>query len=155
MKNDGNGNFGEHVLIGFGDSSAVDGSIEVTDVNGDSQLDILVLAISGDGSRISWHENTDGRGAFGAPSTIVELPGYEQRSMFLGDLDADGDKDVLFASSDAITWHDNLDGFGNFSTAKVIRSDSGANEVVAGDLDGDGDLDVLLKDDRHGYYRLA
>ena len=110
-------------------------------------MDIVLLANSRDGSKITWYENTDGRGVFGAPSTIVELASDDQRSMFIGDLDADGDKDVLVASSDAITWHDNLDGLGNFSTAKVIRSDSGANEVVAGDLDGDGDLDVLLKDD--------
>jgi hypothetical protein len=63
--------------------------------------------------------------------------------VFAGDVDGDGDMDVLSTSSPGvIVWYEN-DGSQNFSVHVVFRYADNANSVFAGDVDGDCDLDVL------------
>ena len=61
-----------------------------------------------------------------------------------GDLDGDGDTDVLSASSGdhKIAWHEN-DGAGHFTSRTITTDAQWANSVTTADLDGDGDMDVL------------
>ena len=62
-----------------------------------------------------------------------------------GDLDADGDLDVVGVTSDGqIVVYDN-DGDGGFSAATSIFNTAGFDfsSVVTADLDGDGDLDII------------
>ncbi len=63
----------------------------------------------------------------------------------VGDLDGDGDLDVLSPSraNDKIVWYPN-DGAGNFGEQQTIGDQVGdVRSVHVGDLDGDGNLDVL------------
>lgn len=79
-------------------------------------------------------------------------------SVFSGDLDGDGDADVLSASKgdNSINWHENNDGYGNFLSPETINSNAAdASSVYAADIDGDGDLDVLSAsegDDKIAWY---
>jgi len=63
----------------------------------------------------------------------------------IGDLDGDGDLDVLSASftDNRVDWYAN-DGKGNFSDQRPINTLAlGAFDISVGDLDSDGDLDVV------------
>ncbi len=96
---------------------------------------------------VIWYENIDGNGTFAPPhliSDVEQLP----RTAQAGDLDGDGDADVVTAggTEDKVSWYENLDGFGNFAPRQVIAFDiagpsSFAHHLV--DVDGDQDLDIL------------
>jgi hypothetical protein len=68
------------------------------------------------------------------------------RTVFAGDVDADGDVDVLSGSflDDKIAWYENTDGDGTFGAQQVIsNAPDGPHSVFGADLDGDRDMDVL------------
>ena len=91
------------------DATAVDSA----DVDGDGDLDIL--SASRDDDKIAWYENqvgesgADGDG-FGA-GQVITTSVDAARSVAVGDLDGDGDLDVLSASKndDKIAWYENTD----------------------------------------------
>jgi hypothetical protein len=60
---------------------------------------------------------------FGPQQIISEIPNSFPKRIFSADIDGDGDKDILDASSgdDEIGWYENLDGFGSFSTRHLIK----------------------------------
>jgi len=97
-------------------------------------------------SSLAWHEN-DGVGNFGSRHVITEFDHWDEDDvvpLFVADVDADGDMDVLSAFWDEITWYDNRDGAGNFSPPRTISTDAWyARSVLTADLDGDGDADTL------------
>ena len=91
---------------------------------------------------IAWYEN-DGSGNFIAThsiTTAIDGP----MSVYVEDVDGDGDLDVLSASNTdtQVAWYQN-DGAGNFTMHSITTSASGVTGVAATDLDGDGDVDVL------------
>ena len=68
------------------------------------------------------------------------------QSVIAADIDADGDADIVSASShdDRIAWYENLDGQGSFGPQRTITTDAnGAQSVQVADIDGDGDTDIL------------
>ena len=119
-------------------------SVYAGDLDGDRDLDV-VSASWGDDYKIAWYENTDGQGSFG-PQQVISTEVVKPWSVYAGDLDGDGDLDVLSASDEdnKIAWYENTDGRGSFGPQQVITTEEdSASSVYAGDLDGDGDLDVL------------
>jgi fibronectin type 3 domain-containing protein len=150
---DGEGAFGPQQVI----SNIADGAFSVysADIDGDGDMDVLSASVYDD--KIAWYENTDGVGGFGSPQIITTLADIAY-SVFTGDLDNDGDLDVLSASreNDRIAWYENTDGQGTFGSQQVISNTAdGARSVFSLDLDGDGDLDVLsgsLYDDKIAWY---
>ncbi|PVW14567.1 T9SS type A sorting domain-containing protein [Marixanthomonas spongiae] len=69
------------------------------------------------------------------------------KSIYVIDLDGDGDLDLIFGSSNVginkIGWYENL-GEGQFSDLKIIDNEAeDITDVYADDIDGDGDIDVL------------
>lgn len=118
-------------------------STYAADLDGDGDVDVLSASAIDD--QISWYENGDGAGGFG-PRQLISNLADGATSVFAGDLDGDGDVDVLSASEldDEIAWYENLDGAGSFGAQQVISLlADGAASVFAADVDGDGDLDVL------------
>lgn len=138
---DGLGTFSALRLI----SNQFMGPIDIitADLDGDTDLDIAVT--SDVDNILSWFENTDGQGTFG-PQQIVTTVFANGRSVVAGDIDGDGDVDLVSASQNntTIVWFENLDGLGGFNSGNIIENSSdGFTEISIADLDNDGDLDVL------------
>ena len=113
----------------------------LADIDGDNDNDVLVAA----SNNLTWLENTDGNGSFGALHVIVQSVNCACR-VFALDFDNDGDLDVLSASTynDHVFWNENLDGRGAFSPAKIISNQTfHVDAIFPVDLDMDGDIDVL------------
>ena len=147
--NDGYGNYtwdgAEHPL---GETSTHIRALAVGDLDGDGDPDI---AAGNSGSRSGEHNIiylNDGAGGFG-PEAIKTLPGDPDNtnSIVLGDLDGDGNLDIVVGNS-------GLDGRRNFIFLNGGAADftSGrsfgddrfrTNHLALTDWDGDGDVDII------------
>lgn len=81
----------------------------------------------------------------------ISLQAEYAQSVFAGDIDNDGDLDVLSASAhdDKIAWYENVNGLGQFGDPQVISTIADfARMVIAADLDGDGDLEAITASSR-------
>ncbi|WP_034259916.1 T9SS type A sorting domain-containing protein [Altibacter lentus] len=126
-------------------SNTLDGPISVyaADLDGDLDQDVAVANFTGDS--IVWFENTNGQGTFG-PAQVISLNTIAARNISAGDLDGDGDIDILSASEgdNKIAWYENTDGIGIFGAQQVIDIVTGnAASVYSIDFDGDSDFDVV------------
>lgn len=125
------------VATGLGQLS----SVEITDLDGDTNPDLLVASTSTD--RVLWLRNL-GSLAFGSASSITTgADGVEDAHAV--DLDGDGVVDVLVASAmnDQINWFRGQGG-GSFANATLIDGAAdGVSQARAFDLDFDGDLDII------------
>ena len=150
---DGAGTFGPAQLISDNASGA--NSVSSGDVDGDGDADII--SASSLDNKLTWYKNTDGAGNF-TEQTAISSMAYGANAVFSSDLDGDGDKDILSASTydDKIAWYENMDGLGNFRIQDTVSTlADGAKSVFAADIDGDGDQDVLsasLYDDKIAWY---
>ncbi len=122
------------------------------DLDGDADLDLLLGAGPEDALSVTWRENRGGF-AFG-PARIVVGPVDGNGSVLalpfdVGDLDADGDVDVVASAENRLRIWSN-DGSGGFAGAP---GDLGEASVVhVADLDGDG-WDDLVVDHRDVTWR--
>lgn len=145
----GNGSFASAQSIATYSTGPL--SVRAADIDCDGDLDLVVASVVD--SKIDWRENLDGEGAFG-PSRSISASAGTVRSVFIADMDRDGDPDVLAASGDddTIALHRNLDGNGNFGGREVVGTDGDyALAVLAADVDGDGDQDVVAS----SFYEIA
>lgn len=88
---------------------------------------------------IGWDFNT------GFTNNAVSNSESGIRHQIAGDLDDDGDTDIIVASfdSDEVVWLRN-DGIGNFERHVIISTTDGPEWVEMVDLDIDGDMDLLV-----------
>lgn len=120
------------------------------DINVDGKMDIVVTGYYdnypyAEEHKIEWLENIDGAGQFSFPQNIDN---YLPKTMFVYDLDNDGDEDVLktdtVGPNSSISWFKNTDGLGSFGAEQIITTE--VDNIVdsrAADIDGDGLLDVI------------
>lgn len=149
----GAGTFGPaHVITNNADGAY---SVTAADFDGDGDMD--VVSADHEGYEVGWYENTNGAGLFGSKQVIgayIIVP----LDVYTGDVDGDGDIDILSASfnDNMIAWYENTDGLGTFSAEKIITTDAiGGQSIHTNDIDGDGDLDVLSashNDDKIAWY---
>ncbi|QQX76626.1 MULTISPECIES: T9SS type A sorting domain-containing protein [Aequorivita] len=140
---DGLGNFGPKQQIT--NQTEYLREMNLADLDSDGDLDLISASATDD--KIAYYINTDGQGNFGTQNVVVEINGTNRPYTVMSiDMDGDGDKDVICASSgdDKISWLENMDGIGNFSSPKTISLQLNYPiSIDAADIDGDGDMDVV------------
>jgi hypothetical protein len=122
--------------------------VALADIDGDGDLDILgsnEQSPGGDVDDITWWENVAGDGATWA-AHVIEPTFYGAINVVAGDIDGDGDLDVVGTTylSTHIPWWENVNGDGSVWIEHQVERDwATASELLIGDLDNDGDPDVL------------
>ena len=138
---DGNGTFSFQKIISTNADHAT--YVFAADIDGDGDMDVL-SASSGD-NKIAWYKNTDGSGTFSS-EIIISTDASGTKSVYAGDLDGDGDIDVLSTaySDNKVVWYENTDGAGTFSSEIIIASNlTGVMHAIIADIDGDMDNDII------------
>ncbi|MEM7392282.1 MAG: FG-GAP-like repeat-containing protein, partial [Verrucomicrobiota bacterium] len=139
-------NDGDGAFYDSGQALGADSAIRVlgADIDLDNDLDVVTIGSSGYGL---WTNNGQGLLSGGPLSLPVHGDGGD-----LGDLDGDGDLDLIV--SDALVSVNTIwlnDGTGQFAAGGLTLSQHAGRDVALGDFDGDGDLDAyvatLLEDD--------
>lgn len=117
--------------------------VEQADFNGDGAID-LIFDNSTYGGEV-WLNNP---GTLTFSPTGQYLGEFSIQSMAVGDIDGDGDVDVLIGADilgvDARLKVWKNDGSGNFTATGQTVGGSLPGAVALGDLDGDGDLDAFI-----------
>jgi hypothetical protein len=133
-------------------TASTSGRLTIGDLEGDGDLDIIA----------------HGAGSSDAPSSLInfgdgswslpwelDLPGFEGwppfGSMTVGDIDLDGDLDILSMGITNSFWYANLGGGVNFAQNPILTSaqqEAGMSSnltwsTALADMDNDGDLDIL------------
>lgn len=146
--NDGTGSFTTRI-----DGSTLNGysrSILVADLDGDGGTTVqppVAETSYGDDLFIAGYYNqahstvllSDGN-SLGDTGTVSGL--YRTRGMDAGDVDGDGDLDLLTANDTSNSLLMLNDGSGNFTVGQTFTDSSNGWDVSLGDYDGDGDLDA-------------
>ena len=125
--------------------------VTVGDVDGDGDQDLVTadLGTSGDAGGTGFVSVllNNGDGTFAAPTAynVLRTP----RQVALGDLDGDGDLDLVVAhqqqpSDLQLVMFNNGDGTFGLGVPYATGFDTGAMSVVVDDLDSDGDLDLVF-----------
>jgi len=121
----------------------------------DADLDGDPDVLFGNGTAWSGAANqflrNDGAAVFVDTSAALPDLGAETTSLATGDLDGDGDVDVLVGNADLFGASQELylgDGSGGFISGTSSLGASGSVQAVAmGDVDGDGDLDLYFAEE--------
>ncbi len=142
----------EHVVTSF-----ALGAFDVTtaDLDGDGDLDLI--AGSTDDDEVAWYRN-DGTPLDGGWQGYIIGTANSVRAVAAGDLDGDGDLDLLSASynDNTVAWYENTGTLSNWTKRVISSGAGGASDVVLGDFDRDGDLDVACAqflDNEISWYR--
>jgi len=125
----------------------------IGDVDGDGLNDVIIAPAeafrNGGNTVLAWYKNPGSTSISNwQKNTILPLTN-NTHTVKLGDLDNDGDLDVVTG----IPWSNSVadvsvnafynNGSGSFGAAQVIESGKGLYSGVLYDIDGDGDLDVI------------
>ena len=140
------------LLYGLGDGSFLDsgarlpvaGAVDVAtgDADGDADVDLLLTS---DGPPEAWHGSLQGTwGQSRLVETGEDVGDGHVFSLAAGDLDGDGDDDLILGDDVGLEVRTNL-GDGTFDPTPALYElrDSRANGLAVADVDGDGDPDVV------------
>ena len=151
VENFGSGSFGPMDVVGPGWNDGDAFALIAVDVDSDSDVDLLTID---SGNRIVLDVNlNDDASSFGVTfdqRVVVFNGGYggdvEVLDLTVGDLDRDGDMDIIVSMYDpgvVVVWLEN-DGLGSFAPpVEIAGNDRNEEYILAVDMDGDGDTDVV------------
>lgn len=133
-----------------GSADAAPSEVAVGDLNGDGLPD-AVMAVRLEGV-INVFLNTPEFGTFGLVNfgTQAFAAGNRPESVAIGDVDGDGDNDIVVVNTrdgaldDASVLLNNGDA--TFAAPQPYTTGDGTVDVALGDIDGDGDLDIATAD---------
>ncbi len=122
-------------------------SIIFGDIDNDGDLDLIVSGDDGfGGNRLDRYFN-DGTGDFSGPDNIGT--GVDYSAIALGDIDLDGDLDLIVSGTGAnLTLYTN-NGTGTFSMKKIFGISFQQSSIAFGDIDNDDDLDFIVSGSGH------
>ena len=144
--NDGTGNF--TIASGTPFEASRDGDIDFGDIDGDTDLDLIMTGKDASGNVFSKLYTNNGGGSF----TLVNGPlftGVHLSSTEFIDVDNDGDLDLLVCGANAsdvstTKLYEN-NGSGTFNLVLGTPFDNSQfGDIAFGDTDNDGDLDILI-----------
>ena len=127
------------------DLPRVDG-VATADFDHDGHLDVAAVSLAGSPRYIAGNGTADGLGT--ATPVAIGGPGESARSIAIGDLDRDGNPDVVAGGADGVLriYFSNGSGspFAGVSALSVLTTVGAAVRVQLADFDRDGDLDIAL-----------
>jgi hypothetical protein len=140
LKNDGNGTFSNQTRFYVGDGAGYPLELHLADLDGDSDVDILVQD-SDESLRLLTYAN-DGSGRFGPEIVSLHAGGWPSRAQFF-DYDGTNGPDMVYVDATA---HDVMvslsAGDGTFLAPRVLLDNINAGCVTVGDWNGDGHTDL-------------
>lgn len=134
------GNFHCHGVSG---EALATRAVALADFNGDGELDaVFGTSTDDDASRVC---PGDGVGRFSfAQCSDIGAPGREHRDVAVGDLDEDGNIDIVFVEAETGSVACLGDGAFGFSCQPVEADPFLTTAVALGDMDADGKLDAVF-----------
>lgn len=136
------------VITDFAGTITQPNGIEVVDIDGDTDLDVVAALFDSD--QITWYENP---GIASMTSTqwtehVVESSVLNPRFVIAANIDGDDDIDIVTASFSSvlstgrITWHETTDDGANWAQ-HVDLSTKRAVSLAAGDINDDNKIDII------------
>ena len=95
---------------------------------------------------LRWRIKTGARKKITSTATDIATSADGAYSVFVSDMDGDGDMDILSASDrdDTIAWYENNGAADpSWTASDIATSADEAISVFAADMDGDGDMDIV------------
>ena len=123
--------------------------LDVIDVDGDSDLDVVTHNMHGP---VAWWENK-GKARKWKHREFHE--DAERGAFALGDVDGDGDMDLVVSSRSQVLWHENEGKAKKFADAQPIGPKSYDRRTLAvADFDGEEGAEVVVNGDSLTMYKL-
>ena len=142
----------------FQPSFAFDATYSVVcDMDCDGKNDIVFVDAEIPGGKIWWMENVDGLGRVWRRHEVSTSDGPRRgayHSLYVGDLDGDGDLDIFSCEMEGVPGHapprwyiwENLDGKGErWQEHVILDANLGGHDAVVGDVTGNGLPDIISK----------
>ncbi|MCA9197755.1 MAG: VCBS repeat-containing protein, partial [Planctomycetales bacterium] len=116
--------------------------IELADLDGDGDRDLVGLRSTDMGAEMFWAANQNG--SLQLPTVTIDVFSSQPRNLKLGDIDGDGDIDILGWNNDTFQWWAN-NGSGIFGDSQlaVDLESAQVSEPRLVDLNNDDALDLL------------